>query len=904
MAVLDPLSPGARAAAIVVRVALTVGLTSILGIAVAGFFRHHAAARHFVLLAALVCALATPGFAIAFLTERLSPLVLRLSAHPRSSSIASAGENQELSRPARPDPVSVPARRSLDSHKSVGADAAVMRPMRPTSLITREAQESPVVNSPDVLSAGNSLFRLAQAGATLAVGSLLLTVRVVRGSLRLRALRRSLRFRDSGPIVDLLEEARRLVGSRRLPRVAESDRVCTPIAAGIFRPVIVLPSGLSTTLGRDELLDVLVHESAHLVRGDQIVIVLQAIARVAYWPIWPVHRLNRLLANAREEVCDNYVLVRQRAEQYGETLLRVAALSRNLVAFDSSSAMLGWRGPLEDRILELVSERRNRSTRAKPIVAVTLATILVLVTAGLCGTRLASAQGGLPQPKGQSFTVTPVGNDRLIHVAGFGQDVGTRVVDVIDPGHLRAVSTPAEKAVAKLMLVFFDDRARRGIYGIVLDAGDHSFVFTTTMATRVPDDLPPAIDATFLERAGKPPVEAIYDSRSTDEISVFRVPGRFSSYQFTETATVAVGDVLDAAASPRVGQIEVRPHTANVRAIKQEVSLVLKDASVRHYTSLIEIDGGGFPEGTPFYKDGKLVGMALVGTRFSKISPNLSYIVPAERMARLYQMIKRQESQTVAPEFPHAVPFELGETKFLKDDEITILEVRGTAKTFAPGNIYWIKGTYTLASHDQAQLQASVTATESGAAAGNWFKSQNLIVTQGTGTFTLFLPMTYTGFPHLSFYTVDGGNGFGGVYFGTGNSVHRQSGDHGGDHGGDHNGDHGGNRGAENPGVQRIWDVLGARVSELDRKDPRLTTLKYGGGLMITEVRPESPAGRSGLRKDDIIVGLDRYATPRLTDAVWILDQPRVDESHASPLRFHIVRDGALVFGHLKLGTN
>ena len=33
-----------------------------------------------------------------------------------------------------------------------------------------------------------------------------------------------------------------------------------------------------------------------------------------------------------------------------------------------------------------------------------------------------------------------------------------------------------------------------------------------------------------------------------------------------------------------------------------------------------------------------------------------------------------------------------GRTRFLDGDKITILEVRGTADTFAPGNIYWVKG--------------------------------------------------------------------------------------------------------------------------------------------------------------------------------------------------------------------
>ena len=54
MAVLDSWFSGTGAVALVVRVALTVGLISILGIALTACFRHQAAARHFVLLTALV----------------------------------------------------------------------------------------------------------------------------------------------------------------------------------------------------------------------------------------------------------------------------------------------------------------------------------------------------------------------------------------------------------------------------------------------------------------------------------------------------------------------------------------------------------------------------------------------------------------------------------------------------------------------------------------------------------------------------------------------------------------------------------------------------------------------------------------------------------------------------------
>jgi len=127
-------------------------------------------------------------------------------------------------------------------------------------------------------------------------------------------------------------------------------------------------------------------------------------------------------------------------------------------------------------------------------------------------------------------------------------------------------------------------------------------------------------------------------------------------------------------------------------------------------------------------------------------------------------------SATAGSEFPYVVKFEQGAVKFLDGDKITIVEVRGTAVTFAPGNIYLIKGTYTLASHDKAMLAAFITAKNAADGKSKVFAPQKTNVTKDSGTFTLFLPMPYEGWPHVSFYGSDG-QGCGGNYFGTGDSV-------------------------------------------------------------------------------------------------------------------------------------
>jgi hypothetical protein len=124
-------------------------------------------------------------------------------------------------------------------------------------------------------------------------------------------------------------------------------------------------------------------------------------------------------------------------------------------------------------------------------------------------------------------------------------------------------------------------------------------------------------------------------------------------------------------------------------------------------------------------------------------------------------------------DFPYTVSFKQGETKFVESDKISITEVRGTDPTLAVGNIYVIRGTYKLASHDRAMLCASVTAIDAENGRCTGLKVQNAVVPRGSGTFTLYLPMSYRGWPHVSFYPADGGEGFGGTYFGIGDSLHK-----------------------------------------------------------------------------------------------------------------------------------
>lgn len=104
--------------------------------------------------------------------------------------------------------------------------------------------------------------------------------------------------------------------------------------------------------------------------------------------------------------------------------------------------------------------------------------------------------------------------------------------------------------------------------------------------------------------------------------------------------------------------------------------------------------------------------------------------------------------------------------KTASGDVIAITEVRGPSDTISVGNIYEVRGTYKLASHDRAMLAVYVTVEASEPHTSHPdLPNQRMIVEKGEGSFTLRFHMWHEGKPHVSFYPAKGGNSFAATYF-------------------------------------------------------------------------------------------------------------------------------------------
>ena len=107
------------------------------------------------------------------------------------------------------------------------------------------------------------------------------------------------------------------------------DSSGSPFVCGLRRPWLVLPEGLASLLGPDELRQVLLHELAHVKRGDLIWDWFPAIARMLFFFHPVAHWAAGRILLERELACDQAALRLSNRDEagYARMLVRVASLA-------------------------------------------------------------------------------------------------------------------------------------------------------------------------------------------------------------------------------------------------------------------------------------------------------------------------------------------------------------------------------------------------------------------------------------------------------------------------------------------------------------------------------------------------------------------------------------------------
>jgi len=162
-------------------------------------------------------------------------------------------------------------------------------------------------------------------------------------------------------LLEMLQECRCRIGIRRTVELRLSGNKLSPAVCGLFKPVILMPAVLSEKLSRDELKAVLIHELAHIRRGDGWVNLLQTMLQIVYFYNPLIWLANAMVRTVRELAVDETVLVTLRPEtkNYSNMLIDIAEM-----AFWRPNISLHLVGVVESR---KALERRISHMLSRPI---------------------------------------------------------------------------------------------------------------------------------------------------------------------------------------------------------------------------------------------------------------------------------------------------------------------------------------------------------------------------------------------------------------------------------------------------------------------------------------------------------------------------------------------------------
>jgi TonB family protein len=208
-------------------------------------------------------------------------------------------------------------------------------------------------------------------------GALLLLGIITASNLNLWNSVRRLRLVTEQPLMELLEDCKQLTKVRTVVGLVITDRVKSPSLFGFIRPRILIPANMSEHIAQEELRYILLHELAHLKRGDIWTGWMIAILLSLHWfnPLvwWAFFRMRA----DRELACDAQVLSylgNKDSRQYGGALIKLLESFNQPQDLPAVAGILENKAQLKRRIMMIAQFRLP--TRSIGIASATLLTIL------------------------------------------------------------------------------------------------------------------------------------------------------------------------------------------------------------------------------------------------------------------------------------------------------------------------------------------------------------------------------------------------------------------------------------------------------------------------------------------------------------------------------------------------
>jgi beta-lactamase regulating signal transducer with metallopeptidase domain len=214
-------------------------------------------------------------------------------------------------------------------------------------------------------------------GGIWLLGAIVIVARILIGLAAVRWLSRRTQEITDAAWLPMAHAMARDMGIGARLRFLRSGRASMPVATGILRPAVIMPSD-ADTWSESRLRIVLLHELAHVKRRDCLTHVLGQAACAFHWfnPLaWLAVKRAR---TERERACDDLVLAcGTRGSDYADQLLEMARVLRGdrfPALLGGASLAMAHRSQLEGRLMAILDPRVKRSglTRGRALAAVAL----------------------------------------------------------------------------------------------------------------------------------------------------------------------------------------------------------------------------------------------------------------------------------------------------------------------------------------------------------------------------------------------------------------------------------------------------------------------------------------------------------------------------------------------------
>ena len=174
------------------------------------------------------------------------------------------------------------------------------------------------------------------------------------------------------------------IGLKRQVRLRIVDGIASPLTAGWWRPVVLLPSSLLTGMPADLLEALIAHELGHIKRADYLVNLVQNAVETLLFYHPAVWWLSHRIRVEREQIADDLA-----AEQVGERRLALALSELEKRQFAPASMTLaGNGGDLMQRIRRLLRPTPERLSWKVALPVLGLAAALAAGSANVTATAV------------------------------------------------------------------------------------------------------------------------------------------------------------------------------------------------------------------------------------------------------------------------------------------------------------------------------------------------------------------------------------------------------------------------------------------------------------------------------------------------------------------------------------